>query len=71
MNQEIYTTNFNDLELKKRILASNLSDEDKIQIIEILANKNYYIEYPSYPKSIPGQEIWYNSQRLDPTKITC
>ena len=51
-NNVTYNITNSDLELKKRVLASNLSEEDKITIIERL--KDSY--YPIYP--LPNQ-TWY------------
>ena len=55
-NNVTYNITNSDLELKKRVLASNLSEEDKITIIERLKS-SYYDYYPIYPS--PNQ-IWYS-----------
>lgn len=41
--------------LEKRILKSNLSDEDKIEIIKRLSsNKEFiYVPQPAYPQTVP------------------
>lgn len=41
--------------LEKRILKSNLSDEDKIEIIKRLSsNKEFiYVPHPVYPQTVP------------------
>ena len=50
--------------LEKRILKSNLSDEDKIEIIRRLNSKEYiYVPQPVYPQQpVNPVSPWYTNQ---------
>ena len=58
--------------LEKRILKSNLSDEDKIEIIKRLgSNKEFiYVPQPIYPQTTPyyytTTPYWYNTATSGP-----
>ena len=50
--------------LEKRILKSNLSDDDKIEIIKKLSSKEYiYVPQPVYTPTVP---YYYNTATSGP-----
>lgn len=51
--------------LEKKIMKSNLSDDDKIEIIKRLSsNKEYiYVPQPVYPQTVP---YYYNTATSGP-----
>jgi hypothetical protein len=64
------STKFHETTLEKRILHSNLSDEDKIEIIQMIGNRPSVISIPSVwtPDSQPLNPIYKNTPEY---VVTC